>query len=96
MTDDVATAEAAIASPPNQVRRDSNRRAAGAQLIVVAGAKGMVEACEDGNAHPVMLRCLQQNLASDADLASGYAHLLSLVGATDVIIVLDRALARLT
>jgi hypothetical protein len=67
----------------------------GAGLVVVAGAKGIVAACEDGNSHPAMLRCLQQQLAADPDLASGYAHLLSLVGATDLLIVLDRALARL-
>ena len=66
-----------------------------AQLVVVAGAKGTVAACEDGNQHPEMLRCLQQSMATDADLASGYAHLLSLVGKSDVIIFLDRALARL-
>jgi hypothetical protein len=67
-----------------------------AQLVVVGGAKGLVAACHDGNSHPEMLRCLQRSLAADGDLAGGYAHLLSLVGSTDVIIVLDRALARLS
>src|SRR3954470_15870080 len=66
-----------------------------AQLVVVAGAKGIVAACEDGNTHAGMLRCVQQTLAADGDLAGGYAHLLALVGSTDVIILLDRALAKL-
>jgi hypothetical protein len=65
-----------------------------AQLVVVAGAKGLVAKCAEGSQGEA-LSCLQQSMAGDPDLASGYAHLLSLVGTTDIVIFLDRALARL-
>ena len=65
------------------------------QVMAVAEAKGMIQACGDGRPHQAFLECLQQRVADDADLVNAYAHLVSLVGRTDVLIFFDRALARL-
>ncbi len=66
------------------------------QVMTVAEAKGLIEACGDSGPHHAFLGCLQQRLATDSDLANGYAHLVSLVGKTDVLIFLDRAVAKLS
>ncbi len=66
------------------------------QVMTVADAKGLIQACADGGPHQQFLTCLQQHLGADADLANAYAHLVSLVGKTDVLIFLDRAVAKLS
>jgi hypothetical protein len=63
------------------------------QIIAVADAKGMIEACADGRPHQSMLQCLRDAIAADQDLASVYVHLVSVVGKTDVLVFLDRSLA---
>lgn len=64
------------------------------QMMAVAEAKGLVRACDDGRPHQQFLACLQQKIAEDANMASAYAHLLGLVGKTDILVFLDRALVR--
>ena len=61
------------------------------QILAVADAKGLVQACDDGRPHEAFLACLRDSVASDPDLAGVHVHLVSLVGATDVLIFLDRA-----
>lgn len=63
------------------------------QIVAVADVKGMIDACGDGRPHQQMLTCLQTKVEADQDLASVYVHLVSLVGKTDVLIFLDRAIA---
>lgn len=65
------------------------------QIMTVAEAKGLIQACRDGRPHAAFLGCLQQQLTTDADLVNAHAHLASLVGKTDVLIFLDRAVAKL-
>jgi hypothetical protein len=66
------------------------------QVLAVANAKGLLQACGDGRPHQEFLQCLQEQVAIDPDLASVYAHLVGLVGKTDTLIFLDRALATVT
>lgn len=66
------------------------------QVLAVAEAKGLLKACDDGRPHQEFLECLQQQVAADTDLASIYAHLIALVGKTDVLIFFDRALAMIS
>ena len=66
------------------------------QVLAVAEAKGLIEACDDGRPHDAFLSCLRESVASDDDLAAVYVHLVSLVGATDVLIFFDRARASLS
>ncbi|MHB8891821.1 MAG: hypothetical protein ACYC65_07225 [Candidatus Limnocylindrales bacterium] len=66
------------------------------QVIAIADAKGIIGACADGRPHHAFLACLQQQVAADPDLAAVNAHLLSLVGRTDVLVFLDRALPALS
>ena len=61
------------------------------QLIAVAEAKGIVQACRS-QAPSTALSCIQQAIAADTDLAGGYLRLVSLVGKYDVAVFLDRAL----
>lgn len=62
------------------------------QLIALADAKGLLAECDDGRPHRAMLQCLQEQIAIDADLAAVNLHLVSLVGKTDVLVFLDRAI----
>lgn len=65
------------------------------QILAVAEAKGLIRPCEDGRPHDAFLGCLRQHVAADTDLGSIYVHLVSLVGATDVLVFFDRARASL-
>lgn len=65
------------------------------QILAVADAKGFLETCNDGRPHQAMLQCLRDQVQADADLASVYVHLVSLVGKTDVLVFLDRAMTSL-
>jgi hypothetical protein len=65
------------------------------QILTVAEAKGMIDACNGTRSHQAMLSCLQEKVATDQDLASVYLHLVALVGKTDVLIFFDRALVSL-
>jgi hypothetical protein len=62
------------------------------QVMVVAMAKGYVRECRGLGQ---FLQCMDQRIATDPDLVSARAHLLAMVGKTDVLVFLDRALARL-
>jgi hypothetical protein len=64
------------------------------QVVVVAAAKGYVRECAAGRSGQQFLQCLNDRVAADADLVSAHAHLLAMVGKTDVLVFLDRALAR--
>jgi hypothetical protein len=64
------------------------------QLLAVADAKGLV-GLDDGRPHQMRLSELDRRIAGDPDLASGYVHLVALVGKTDVLIFIDRALSGL-
>jgi hypothetical protein len=64
------------------------------QLLAVAQAKGLLGA-DDGRPHQQRLTEVDRRIATDPDLASGYVHLVALVGKTDVLIFLDRALSGL-
>ncbi len=66
------------------------------QMMAVADAKGLVRSCAGDPSHQNFLLCIQQKVAADPDLASAYAHLVSLVGKNDVPVFLDRALAKVT
>ena len=66
-----------------------------AQVLAVASAKGLIEACGSGRPHQEFLRCLGRQVAVDPDLASAHVALVALVGNTDVLIFLDRGLAAL-
>ncbi len=62
------------------------------QLITVAEAKGILDACAAAGGGQAFLQCLQDKLVRDSDLAGIYLHLASLVGKHDVLIFLDRAI----
>lgn len=64
------------------------------QVVAVAEAKGLVRDCRGGQTHQQFLLCVQQKVTVDPDLASAYAHLVALVGKNDVLVFLDRALAK--
>lgn len=66
------------------------------QIVAVAEAKGLRASCDDGRPHQDFLHCLQQRVAADTDLANVYAHLVGLIGATDILIFLDRSLASIS
>lgn len=66
------------------------------QVVAVAQVKGFVAACQDGRSHQAFLECLRERIAADTDLAGIYVHLSALVGRTDVLVFLDRALASLS
>jgi hypothetical protein len=65
------------------------------QVLAIAQAKGMVQALEEPGPRQEIPADLQRRVAADPDLASVHAHLISLVGATDVLIFYDRALIAL-
>ena len=64
------------------------------QVIAVADAKGLLGSVA-GVPHAAALEALRQQIAADPDLASVYVHLVALVGKTDVLVFLDRAVASL-
>jgi hypothetical protein len=66
------------------------------QLVAAADAKGALRACDDGRPHQQFLECLQARIAADPDLAAVGAHLVGLVGRTDALVFLDRAVARVS
>lgn len=74
------------------VFQDAERIAS--QMMVVAVAKGLVRDC-GGVGHQEFLQCLEKKVAGDPDLVSAHAHLLALVGRSDLLVFLDRALARI-
>lgn len=65
------------------------------QLLAVIAAKGLLDG-RSASSHQERLLDLQQRVASDRDLAAVYAHLVSLVGSTDVLVFFDRALPKVS
>ena len=64
------------------------------QIMTIAEAKGFIRACNGGRPHQAFITCLQQSIAEDRDLVNAYSHLVALVGKTDVLIFIDRALPK--
>jgi hypothetical protein len=62
------------------------------QIVAVADAKGIIERCRLTPGHQAQLECIRQELMRDPDLAGLFAHLTSLVGRFDVLVVIDRSL----
>jgi hypothetical protein len=66
------------------------------QMLTLAQLKGLVTGPIDGgSSQQQFLARLRDQLAADPDLASIEAHVVGLVGATDTLVMLDRALASL-
>jgi hypothetical protein len=63
------------------------------QVLALARVKGLVTAPGDGAPQQRFLHELRDKLAADPDLATVHAHIVGLVGATDALVLLDRALA---
>lgn len=66
------------------------------QLLAVAALKGLLPASDDGRSWQQSLLRLRDEIASDLGLATAHAHLVGLVGATDALVFLDRALPSVT
>jgi hypothetical protein len=65
------------------------------QVLALARVKGLVPAPGAEGARGRFLQELRDQLAADPDLAPFHAHIIGLVGATDALVLLDRALASL-
>lgn len=65
------------------------------QVMAMAEARGLIRGC-GGGTHQQFLVCIQRAVAADHDLASAYAHMVALVGKNDVLVFMDRALAKVT
>jgi len=65
------------------------------QLLALARAKGFAIAPSDSGPRQPFLHELQDQLATDPELGAVHAHMVGLVGSTDAVIFLDRALASL-
>lgn len=63
------------------------------QTVAVADAKQLLPSTEPGRSQQGLVEDLRDRIAADPDLASAHLHLASLVGRTDVLVFLDRALA---
>lgn len=63
------------------------------QVVVLLSAKGLLPDA-GGVTHQEWLRSLQRTAAADPELMALAAHLVSLVGASDVLVFLDRAVAK--
>ena len=62
------------------------------QMLAVAKAKGLVAESNDGEPHQQFLQELREKLTADPDIAGVHAHIVGLVGATDALVLMDRAL----
>jgi hypothetical protein len=62
------------------------------QLVVLAERKGLLAIKSKSVGHTDMLRMIWQSINADPELGSAAAHLLSIAGINDVMILLDRAL----
>jgi hypothetical protein len=71
--------------------RDAERIAI--QITTIADAKGIIAQCREVPGHQAQLECIREALRRDADLAGLLAHMTSLVGRFDVLILIDRALS---
>jgi hypothetical protein len=65
------------------------------QMLAMAQLKGVVTGPTDGDSQQQFLQKLRDQLAADPDFASIHAHVVGLVGSSDTLVVLDRALASL-
>lgn len=64
------------------------------QLTVAAQVKGMVNGHPSAGDHAAAVASIWSAVVADPELGGGAVHLLSLVGPSDVLIVMDRALTR--
>jgi hypothetical protein len=80
----------ALITAQQSVFQDGERIAR--QALAIARLKGLAVMPGDGVSQQRFLQDLRDQLAADPDLASVHAHLVGLVGATDTLVLLDRAL----
>ena len=82
----------------NVIRKDSERVTEAErmcrQLVALAMAKGLIRVPSEDRDHTEDLRVLWQALAADTEIGIGTRNMEGLVGPHDVLIVLDRTLAR--
>jgi hypothetical protein len=62
------------------------------QIVAIAQRKGLTDRASGGERNPGVLRAIWHAVALDPDLAAAATRLVGLVGAHDVLILLDRAL----
>lgn len=87
--DDAAAVVQALVVDRAPALEEAQRMAA--HLVVVARLKGWPTDTAPGRGHHEVLRDVLTRAAADPDLGSVQAHLLTLVGPTDALILLDRA-----
>lgn len=82
----------------NAIQSDSSRVAEaerhGRQIVVLARAKGLSLSLPEGPDRTDELKTLWRTLAADPDIGNGTVNVESLVGPSDALIILDRAIAR--
>lgn len=78
---------------PDEERLDEADRLA-RQLTVAAQVKGMVNGRPSPGDHAGAVSSIWSAVVADPELGGGAVHLLSLVGTSDALIVMDRALTR--
>lgn len=76
----------------NQPRLTEAERIA-QQIVAAASSRGLIVAPDSGANHTQYLRTVRHSFISSSDLEIAAVHLEGLVGPTDALIVLDRALA---
>lgn len=64
------------------------------QLTVAAQLKGLVNGRPPAEDHTAAVSAIWSSVVADPELSGGAVHLLSLVGPSDAVIVMDRALSR--
>jgi hypothetical protein len=80
----------------NAVREDVSRIAEaerlGRKVVALADFKGLIRAIPRGSDNTASLKKIWHTLSADPDIAAGAANLLGLIGPSDALIVLDRAI----
>lgn len=66
------------------------------RIVSVARAKGIIAQAEKIQPHQEALRFLQQAMSQDSDTAAAMVHLAGILGAFDVLVVLDQMTPELT
>lgn len=75
----------------NQARVSEGERVA-RQIVAVSTSRGLIPSFEGKGSNTEYLRALRRNFAAHGDLESAAAHLDSLVGPHDALVLIDRAL----
>jgi hypothetical protein len=77
-------------SPKLEVLRESNELAM--RIVAVAKAKGIIDKAREIPSHHESIRFIQNAMGEDSDTAAAMVHLIGLLGTTEVLIILDRAI----